>query len=99
MAAGADQAPRGFLALAVAAIAHALLLLGMDNYAEWNFVSTRCWLLLFWLWPLWPLLLVLHPARTLKRVSAPVVIGIALLVPCIPTAFMFTAWTIFGFAP
>jgi hypothetical protein len=47
MAAGADQAPRGFRALAVAAIAHALLLLGMDKYAEWDFVSTRCWLLLF----------------------------------------------------
>lgn len=91
-----------FRALAGGAIAHALIVLLVwlgVFYADLDFISAPWWLLLFWSWPIWSLLLMFHPVRSFKRVAVPVSIGIALLVPCIPTAFAFTAWTFGNFAP
>ena len=86
--------------LAAAAIAHAsvVFLLWLDVfYAESGLVTEQWWLMLVCLWVVWPLALVIHPAATLKRVSAAMVIGVALLAPCIPTALAFAAWEIVGF--
>ena len=97
-----NPVPHQFRALAAAAIAHALIVLFLwfgIFYADLDLIPGRWWLLLFWSWPVWPLLLVLHPVRTIKRVAVPVAIGIALLVPCFPTAFAFTAWALGAFAP
>lgn len=91
-----------FRALAGGAIMHALIVLLVwlsVFYFDLDLVSGQWWLLLFWSWPVWSLLLILHPVRSFKRVAVPVSIGIALLVPCIPTAFAFTVWTLGGFAP
>lgn len=91
-----------FRALAGGAIVHAFIVLLVwlgVFYADLDLIPGHWWLLLFWLWPVWPFLLILHPVRTLKRVAMPVAIGIALLVPCIPTVLAFTSWTFGGFAP
>ena len=88
------------LVLAAAAIAHASVafLLWLDVfYAESGFIPEQWWLVLFWLWILWPLSLAIHSAGTLKRVLAVLAIGLTLLAPCIPTALAFTAWEIVGF--
>jgi len=94
--------PYQFRAQAAAAIVHALIVLLLwlgDFYADLDLIPGRWWLLLFWAWPVWPILLVLHPVRTFKRAAWPVAIGVALLVPCFPTAFALTVWTLGGFAP
>jgi hypothetical protein len=91
-----------FRALSAGTIVHAsivlLLWLGVF-YADLEIISGRWWLLLVWLWLIWPPLLVLHPVQTVKRVAVPVAVGLALMIPCIPTAFSFTAWALGGFAP
>ena len=91
-----------FRVLIAATIVHALIVLllwlGMF-YAHLELISGRWWVLLVWLWFVWPLLLVLNPARTLKSVAVPVYIAVALMVPCIPAAFALTAWSLVGFAP
>ena len=96
------SSPRLFRVLSATVIAHAsivlMLWLGMF-YADLRFISGRWWLLFVWLWPLWSLLLMLHPARTVKHVAVPVVIGIALIMPCVPTALAFSVWALKGFAP
>jgi hypothetical protein len=88
--------------LAAMAIAHAfvalLIWLGVCM-ANTQFMPARAWSVLVWLWLVWPLVLALHPARSLKRFAVPLLVGLALLAPCIPVAFMFTAWAIGGFAP
>jgi hypothetical protein len=97
-----NPVPHQFHTLVAAAIADALIVLLLwfgIFYANLDLISGHWWLLLFWLWLVWPLLLVLHPVRIFKRVAMPVAIGVALLVPCFPTAFAFTAWTLGGFAP
>jgi hypothetical protein len=48
---------------------------------------------------LWPVLLALHPNRSLVRFAVPVGLGIALLIPCAQAIYAFTAWTIGGFGP
>ena len=91
-----------FRVLAVAAIAHALIVLLLwlgVFYADLDFIPGHRWLLMFWAWLVWPLLLILHPARTFKRVAVAVAICVALLVPCLYTAFALTAWALGGFAP
>lgn len=97
-----NPVPLQFRVLVAAVIAHALIVVLIwfgIFYADLDLISGSWWLLMFWLWPVWPLLLVLHPVRTFKRVAMPVTIGVALLAPCFPTAFAFTAWSLGGFAP
>ena len=89
-----------FHRLALLAICHAsvvlLLWVGVFN-ADLQLISERSWLILAWLWLAWPLLLALHPARSLRRVSVPLIIGTVLLIPCAPTMFALTVWAIGGF--
>jgi hypothetical protein len=94
--------PQPYRALSVAAVVHALVVLLLwlgVFYAHWDLIPGRWWLLLMWLWLIWPVLLTLHPARTLRRVAVPAALGAALLGPCLPTAYAFTTWVIGGFAP
>jgi uncharacterized membrane protein YGL010W len=86
-------------ALAVAHAALVLLLWLAVFYAEIDVLSGRAWLALVWLWLLWPLALAFHPRRSLKRFVVPTIVGVAVLAPCIPTAYTFTSWAVFGFAP
>jgi hypothetical protein len=88
--------------LSAMTIAHALIVLLLwltVLMADAQLISARLWLALFCLWLVWPLGLVLHPARSLKHVAVPSLIGLALLAPAMPVAFSFTAWSIGGFAP
>jgi hypothetical protein len=88
--------------LAGLAIAHAALVLLLwlgEFYADVHILSGRIWLALVWLWLLWPLALALHPSRSLPRFAVPTVLGAVALAPCIPTAYAFTSWAVFGFAP
>lgn len=83
-------------------IAHALVALTVGLVAvvaDVYVMPARVWLVVVWLWLVWPLSLALHPERSLKRVAVPSLIGLAILAPCIPMAFAFTAWSIEGFAP
>ena len=92
----------GFRVLASITVAHALVVLLLwlgVFYADVQFISGRVWLVLLWLWLVWPLLLAFHPGRSLRGVAVPLLVGIALIAPCVPTAFAFTAWVIGGFAP
>ena len=93
--------PRSFRILIVGGIAHAafvlILWVGMMR-AELQILSGPEWLAFAWFW-LWPIAIVLHPARRLWRVAVPIVAGAALLVPCARTIYTFTAWSINGFAP
>jgi hypothetical protein len=95
-------APRGSYGSVVALlIAHALLVLLV--WVGWFYfnvgvVSARTWVTLCWLWLIWPMLLMLLPGRTARRVFVPLLIGIALLAPCLSTLWSFAVWTLGGFA-
>jgi hypothetical protein len=91
-----------FLALAVAAVLHALLVALLwvgEFYFDISIVPARAWLVLAWAWLIWPVVLLLHPDRSLSRVLIPCFIGVALLGPCLSTIWSVTAWAIVGFAP
>jgi len=93
---------RQYKILAGFAIAHAALVLLVwlgVFYADLHVLSAKVWLTLVWLWLLWPLVLALHPGRSLLRFVVPIVLGAVVLAPSIPTAYAFTSWTVFGFAP
>jgi hypothetical protein len=88
--------------LAAMAMAHAFvaLLIWLAVFtADTQLIPARVWAAFVWLWLVWPVLLALHPGRTLKRLAIPLLVSLALLAPCIPVALMFTAWAIGGFAP
>jgi len=91
-----------FRALAAAAIVHAfvvaLLWVG-EFYFDISILPGRFWLVLAWLWLIWPVVLLLHPDRSPKRVFVPCLVGLALLAPCLSTVWSFTAWAFGGFAP
>ena len=94
--------PAGFRTLAVSAVVHAAVVLAiwLAQFAgDLYVIPARWWLGLAWLWIVWPVLLVLHPARTTKRVLVPLAIGVVLLLPCASTIFTFTVWAVEGFAP
>jgi hypothetical protein len=77
--------------------AHALivqLLWTVHSFANMALLPGQIWLALAWLWLVWPLLLVLHPAGTPRRIFVPVFIGVVLIAPCMATIFLFTAWAL-----
>lgn len=89
--------PQSFQVLAVLCVAHALLVLGLwigHAFAGASPLSGQAWLTLAWLWLVWPLLLVLHPARSRRRIFVPVFIGVVLIAPCMATIFLFSAWAL-----
>lgn len=92
----------GYRVVASVAVGHALVVfllwLGVF-FADVQLISGRVWLILVWLWLVWPILLALYPGRSRRGLAVPLLVGFALIAPCIPTAFVFTAWAIGGFAP
>jgi hypothetical protein len=62
-------------------------------------VPVRAWLVIQWLWLLWPFVLVLHPQRSIRGVLIPCVIGLLLVVPNAFWLWAYTAWEFNGFAP
>ena len=94
--------PSGFRALAAGAVMHAVVVLVLwlvEFVGDIHVIPARWWLTVAWVWLVWPVLLVLHPGRTLKRVAVTLGIGAVLLLPCASTIFTFTVWAIEGFAP
>ena len=88
--------------LAAACILHAVLVFALWAAMFWahvEFIPAKPWLALGWLWLIWPAVLTMQRERTLLRVGVPLAISLALLVPCVPTIFAFTVWSIGGFAP
>ncbi|HEY7943471.1 MAG: hypothetical protein ACHP7M_01675 [Burkholderiales bacterium] len=86
-----------FQLLALLCVAHALIVLLSwiaQSFADLSLLSGQIWLALAWLWLIWPLLLVLHPAGSPRRIFVPVFIGVVLIAPCMATIFLFTAWAL-----
>ena len=93
-------APRTYLILAGAAILHALILMLTIKFnLGKEIISCRRWVVLVWFWFLWPIILLIHPARSLRRWLIPVGVGLLLLLTCWAEIYVFTAWSIDGFAP
>jgi len=92
---------QSFELMALLCIAHALIVLLLwivHSFAKMSLLPGQVWLGLAWLWLVWPLLQVLHPAATPRRIFVPVVIGVVLIAPCMATIFLFTAWALDGSA-
>ena len=92
----------GYHVIAALTIAHALvvsLLWVGVFYFDFIVIAGRAWVILFWLWFIWPAMLLLHPSRSTRRVLWPSLVGIALLAECFPTVWSYTAWSATGFAP
>jgi hypothetical protein len=86
---------QSFEIIALLCVAHALTVLLMwavQSFGNMALVAGQIWLALAWLWLVWPLLLMLHPAGSARRIFVPVFIGVVLLAPCMATIFLFTAW-------
>jgi hypothetical protein len=92
----------GIRLLGLLSIAHAAMVL-VDwwgvHYAHFSIFFGRTWLVLAWLWLAWPLILGLHPVRSVSLALVPSAIGGLLLAPCVPTIFALTIWSVRGFAP
>lgn len=92
---------QSFQILALLCVAHALtvlLLWSVQSFGKMALVAGQVWLAMAWLWLIWPLLLLLHPAASPRRIFVPVFIGVVLLAPCMATIFLFTAWALDGSA-
>jgi|SRR5450631_442267 len=88
-----------YRALATIMIVHALLILLFVLsliYFDFAVIPGRAWLILSWLWFIWPLVLLLHPDRSVLRVLAPCLVSIALLAPCAPLVWALTVLAIGG---
>ncbi|MGH8713873.1 MAG: hypothetical protein ACREYB_07695 [Casimicrobiaceae bacterium] len=88
---------QSFQVLALLCVAHALIVLLLwigRSFADLSLLSGQLWLALAWLWLVWPLLLVLHPAGSARRIFLPVFVGVVLIAPCMATIFLFTAWAL-----
>ena len=86
-----------FRVFAFLTVLHALLVMLIwagEFYVAVSLISGRAWLILAWLWLVWPFALALHPAGTRRRVIVPLVIGIILLAPCAGSVFLFTVWAL-----
>ena len=97
-----QSASTAYRTLANACVMHALLVFVLWASMFWvnvEFIPVKPWLLLGWLWLIWPAALTLHRERSFLRVGVPVAIGLAALVPCVPTIFALTVWSTHGFAP
>ena len=80
-------------------MAHGALALVTGLSIFLGLVPIWAWLILQWLWFLWPLVLVAHPARSPQGVIVPVGVGLLLVVPNALWLWTYTAWAFNGFAP
>jgi hypothetical protein len=95
-----DSQMRAHRWLAIASVSHAatvfIIWLTAINHP---LIPPKLWIVIGWLWFLWPIVLSFHTGRSLSRVLVPTIIGLAFLAPCLPSLAAFTAWNIHGFAP
>jgi hypothetical protein len=61
-------------------------------------VTGHVWLVLAWLWLLWPVY-VFARSRASRITVGALLLSVAMIVPTVPTICTFTAWSIGGFAP
>ena len=62
--------------------------------------KSSIFILLGWLWFIWPIVLLIHPARSLRRWIIPSGIGFLLFMPSLIGIFVMTIWKFGnGFAP
>ena len=97
----ANRATMSYRIIAFSCVIHALAVLAFWTalfVVNLDLIPGNVWLALAWLWLIWPIVLALHPGRTLKRIAWPVLVAIGLLVPCVPVVFTFTLWAVQGFA-
>jgi hypothetical protein len=96
-----NSAIRVYRILAFLAVIHSAAVLTVWLFARPDAfpISPRVWVIFAWAWLIWPLLLSLHRGRSLVRFAVPVVLGLVLLIPCMPMLLAFTAWSIGRFAP
>jgi hypothetical protein len=88
--------PLSYRLLAGATVIHPTILL-LIFFSK--ITSARIFILLGWVWFLWPIILLIHPARSLRRWFIPVGIGFLLFLPSLFGVFTMTMWKINGFAP
>jgi hypothetical protein len=62
-------------------------------------ISTRAWLILAWVWPIWAFAIFGTRSRLDVTLLIPFSISAALLSPCVGTVYVLTNWLIWGFAP
>lgn len=87
--------------LGSAAVMHGAAALGtllLGGYYNWQ-PLLGVWMPLACAWVLWPVALLLHPARSPRRVVVPVLLGGVLWVPCALLLFIFLCWSSRGLAP
>lgn len=90
-------------AVILAVIAHAILLAAWwwaAIYADIDLpsVAGRVWLPFALAWIAWPIFAVAKYRRS-PAVWVAVVVGAALIAPTVSTIYVFSVWSIFGFAP
>jgi hypothetical protein len=90
--------PLSYRLFAGGTIIHAAILF-LIIWLPHEFSVRKAILLLGWLWLLWPIVLLVHPARSLRRWLIPVGIATLLLIPCWFTIVTITIWSFNGFAP
>ena len=89
--------------IASGVVVHAILLVACWYAAiragiDVPLISGRPWLLLVWAWLAWPIYIFAR-WRVSKLTVGALLLGAAIMVPALPTAYAFTAWSIGGFAP
>jgi len=87
---------QSFQVIALLCVAQALVVLLLwivHSFGNMSLLPGQVWLALAW-----PLLLILHPAGSPRRIFVPVFIGVVLVAPCMATIFLFTAWALDGSA-
>jgi hypothetical protein len=92
---------QSFQVMALLCVAQALVVLLLwivQSFGNMTVLPGQVWLALAWLWLVWPLLLILHPVGSPRRIFVPVFIGVVLIAPCMATIFLFTAWALDGSA-
>jgi len=88
---------QSFDVMALLCVAHALIVLllwAAQSFGKMTILPGQVWLALAWLWLSWPVLLILHPAGSPRRIFVPVFVGVVLIAPCMATIFLFTAWAL-----
>jgi hypothetical protein len=96
-----NSAIRVYRVLAILAVIHSAAVFSVWLFARPDVfpLPPLVWVISAWCGLIWPLLLSLHRGRSLLRFAVPVLLGLALLIPCVPLLLAFTAWSIGGFAP
>ena len=100
---GDEASRRTHRVLASLTVGHSMGVLAIwllaDRAGRSLVVRPSVWVMFAWLWLAWPIVLAVHPGRSMARVVVPVGVSALLLAPCIEMVLMFTSWIFKGFAP